>query len=417
VEATIGLMSASSTGYTNQPITVFGPEDAVAQDVGSLFRSSFPIGNNRVISPTPVTNIWSPNGEWFAFVDKTRDSPNTQLVRIRHDGTYRKTLYTGTVTTANPSFNAWSLDSQWIIFSVDSDIYRVSIDGQITQALTTMEGQEQYLGLSQDGQWIYFDATGSVSTGVSYGLYRVRIDRSDMQLLSAQRMGYIGESPDGEWVYRYEILSTGGYAIYRLNLRTQQQEHVTDDLSSNFFEVWTPDNESLIITTLNRSGMTQLTKLSAYTNQRVSLGTARESIDVVAIAPNSEWLFYRGIGGNPTYNVGYEAVNLITGETLNYTGLIAQDSRLVGWSPDSQWLIVGESTLQNNEVKWRLAKMRIDGAAHEALTPYTNRLRYLGWWQIPRATFDVVHPIGFGFILLISGFLMMARAKRRHRIG
>ena len=57
--------------------------------------------------------------------------------------------------TTSPSI---SPDASTIIFSYDSDLWKIAIDGGIATRLTGMDGNESLASISPDGKWLAFSS-------------------------------------------------------------------------------------------------------------------------------------------------------------------------------------------------------------------------------------------------------------------
>ena len=112
-------------------------------------------GSEQVISPSDIFSssaIWSPDGEWIAYVSYQRDF--NDVYRVRPDGSGTEQL------TSTPNINEtnlfWSPDSQQLlILSSEQKLYLLDSSGGELRLLTETLAYET-AGWSPDGQWIVF---------------------------------------------------------------------------------------------------------------------------------------------------------------------------------------------------------------------------------------------------------------------
>jgi TolB protein len=122
--------------------------------------------------PEPLIHdpIWSPDGEWIAFVGGNRRIEQS-IYRIRPDGTNLQSLSQRVAFVQNLQ---WSSDSQWLLFgaTVDGDeiIYRLRADDSSLQDLAPGPGDDlmpQYAPVSGLGWRPFWLMTIAVLMGVA----------------------------------------------------------------------------------------------------------------------------------------------------------------------------------------------------------------------------------------------------------
>jgi len=136
--------------------SVNGEEDIYLTDVdGTSFARL--TANAGVIDRDPA---WSPDGQTIVFVSDRDGSGQTELYRMRPDGTEVVRLTDSQGSSYSP---AWSPDGREIVFvsdrDRDADLYLMNADGSNERLLTRNDSAEDRdPAWSPDGRWIVFSS-------------------------------------------------------------------------------------------------------------------------------------------------------------------------------------------------------------------------------------------------------------------
>jgi dipeptidyl aminopeptidase/acylaminoacyl peptidase len=154
--------------------------------------------------------VWSPDGEWLA-ITLPDESAESFPYLLKSDGSERRLLSEYPIT-GTP---AWSPDGQWIIFIRREDrnfnMYRIHPDGSNLQQIMSRPGPATLISWSPDSQWISFQTDQRFE---SNGLYRMRADGTDCQMLANVATGPVSWGPPLKDTYSPAIpLVIGGMML------------------------------------------------------------------------------------------------------------------------------------------------------------------------------------------------------------
>jgi TolB protein len=182
-----------------------------------IFIMDFDGNNVRQLTTTaaPIANSWprwSPDGEWIAF--QSGSGTNFQIYRIRPDRT-GLTQLTQTADAAINQFPSWSPDGTRLVIRRSTEIYLInSSDGSDPVRLTFTDGItgafNQMASFSPDGSKIAFLSNREMSNGVLYlSVFVMDSDGNNQFNFTPKPDGYGGTwtsrapaySPDGQYIY------------------------------------------------------------------------------------------------------------------------------------------------------------------------------------------------------------------------
>lgn len=129
----------------------------------------------------------------------------------------------------------WAPDNETIVFDARSrgqaDIYMINIHERIPVRLTDTEHNEVGASWSSNGQWIYYSSN---LTG-NWEIWKMSPEEKEpTQVTFNGGMGAL-ESVDGAYLYHSRKETPG---LWRLNLRTLEEEQLIEDLMPNDWASW-----------------------------------------------------------------------------------------------------------------------------------------------------------------------------------
>ncbi len=160
-------------------------------------------------------------------------------------------------------------------------------------------------------------------------------------------------SPDGKWIAYYSDKS-GNDDIYLLNLATEEERQLTDDKSSDFFHSWAPDSKSIVFTS-ERSGNRDIwiVELSSGIPQQITNAPGPE--DDAVISPDGKWLAFDSdkSGNQEIWVMPIKGKYPEDAVQLTKKGNLTQ---VASWSPDSQFLAYEHNDARGDSSIWVIAR-------------------------------------------------------------
>jgi TolB protein len=200
---------------------------------------------------------WSPNGRRIAF---SAFPPGGRITTMNKKGKSREKVTRGKryegkkFEDSDPS---WSPDGSEIVFfrqlgsgltvGEGFDLFAVGADGSNPRPLVTTDLDELEPAWSPDGEWIAFLARGTGVPGVPDGIYRMRPDGSDRQLvreLDDMRDG-LDWSPDGELLV-FSTRSGAKPQIHTVRPDGSGLATLTSESKPAFDAVFSPSGERIV---------------------------------------------------------------------------------------------------------------------------------------------------------------------------
>lgn len=198
--------------------------------------------------------IWSPTGQWGAFVGYQAADKSWHIYLQRPNSRKRHSL-TAETGLALPGTPTWSPDGEYLAFSAVSgiarDLYRIRADGSELTKLTQAASSDFMPAWSPDGSRMAFVAEW---TGAFVNLYVMNLENGKFNQVRVglQEAYHPVWSPDGQWLLVETNRSPLGgrdpavspnMDIYRLSLDGRQLLRLTDNPTDDYAAAWSPDGE------------------------------------------------------------------------------------------------------------------------------------------------------------------------------
>jgi len=112
---------------------------------------------------TDYEPAWSPDGKTIAYVHGDTVESKTGIFIIDTAGLNKRLL----ISSASASSPSWSFDGHWVVFSMNSQIYKIKVNGDSVTQLTN-EGRNYFPSFSPDGNWIAYDSNVDSPNGMNF---------------------------------------------------------------------------------------------------------------------------------------------------------------------------------------------------------------------------------------------------------
>lgn len=253
----------SPFGESSHGTVLYGGSDGDIYALDTATNLAVPLIAGETIDSDPV---YSPDGRRFTFTRHSPGGTSLALVVANADGSEARTLVQG---VTDPSAVAWSPSSDRlaVIGTVDGveGLWVVGLDGTTTMVRQEQPGTGD--GLLQEPHWLpsgdeLLFLAGPIDTGaLSVGLYRVRTDATDLQVVLAPSIpgpAHLAMSPDGSRV-AYDVQTPDGSQIHVVDIETLVDtvvafRSVADDRRPQ----WSPDGTRLLFERDSGNGTYQL---------------------------------------------------------------------------------------------------------------------------------------------------------------
>lgn len=212
-------------------------------------------GNNvdRVpnFSLPSINPVWSPDGEWIAFVS---GDTTPELYKMRVDGSEVTSLTLGLYVSGL----AWSPDGEWIAFvSHNNTLYRIRPDGSDLELVTTTDRYIFSPAWSPDGEWIMF-------LGDLTKIYRIKGEGTEKQILvESDHIRAAAWSPSGTFI-AYSVFDGEEDKLFYIAADGNDRQLVYSAISSIVDPVWSRDEQQIFFAYGGSLGNGEFQSLQLY---------------------------------------------------------------------------------------------------------------------------------------------------------
>jgi Tol biopolymer transport system component len=254
---------------------------------------------------------WSPDGKTVAYVRGDTAVDKTGIYLIDTSGRNNRILY----SSPGAYSPDWSRDGQWLVFSDQSQIFKMKVNGDSLIQLTN-SGNNFFPAWSPDGLWLAYDSNVNDPRGANV-IWKMLADGSAKRDISQHGVGewrMPNWSPSGRRITHQRYVGAGAPEVVTMDTSGGDEVRLTFDDHFDSYPQYSPDGTKIAFTSQANGGMAQIWVM------------------------NSD-------GANPR--------QLTT--TQGYT---------CDWSPDGEWIVYTDSRAVNG----RLWTMRKDGSEKRQLT-------------------------------------------------
>ncbi len=261
-----------------------GPETRVLTDARAVSSGTNALAHAIPFDALYVTRrvsdaAWSPDGTQVAFTTDLAGRMN--LWKVAAAGGWPVQLTQSNEQQLQP---VWSPDGKWLAFQQDQggnelwDVFAVSSDGAHLINLTdTPEVREEAPRWSPDGRTLALNVKGR--TAPSYDLALLEFATRKVRLLTHERSperswSSVAWSPDGRTLYanRVEVSFTDS-DVYAVDVATGRTRNLTPHQGKVLYQATSlsPDGKTLLVTSNEQGGFSNVTLLEAASGQRTSV--------------------------------------------------------------------------------------------------------------------------------------------------
>ncbi len=282
-----------------------GPETRVLTDARAVTSGANALAHAIPFDALYVTRrvsdaAWSPDGTQIAFTTDLAGRMN--LWKVAAAGGWPVQLTQSNEQQLQP---VWSPDGKWLAFQQDLggnelwDVFAVSSDGaQLINLTDTPEVREEAPRWSPDGRTIALNVKGR--TAPSYDLALLDFGTRKVSLLTHERSperswSSVAWSPDGRTLYanRVEVSFTDS-DVYAVEVATGRTRNLTPHKGKVLYQAssLSPDGKTLLVTSNEKDGFSNVTLLDVASGQRTSVTDTRWEATAGDFSPQGDSFTY-----------------------------------------------------------------------------------------------------------------------------
>jgi dipeptidyl aminopeptidase/acylaminoacyl peptidase len=335
----VGLV-AVSVAFGQEP-TAWTPEFAMEfQTIGSVAPS-----------PDGTRVAWT---QVKAVMDKERSEHVSQIWLANTDGSQRMQLTRGEKSSTSP---AWSPDGKWLYFQSPrygkNDVFRIPLTGGDAEQLSKVTGAVKVFSISKDGKWLaYTSAEPDPDEEKSVK------EKRDIHVVDAK--------PKNALLYVISVESSER----KPRALTTATRHVQEI-------AWSPDGAKIAFVywatpMVNEWRKGKLAEADAATGSIKEIAPVETFGASPAYSPDGRFLVFQ----QRSAPVPYPGASRLavydrkSGSTRQLTATPNEQSRLVGWRPDSRGILVSEAKGTTTV----LLEVAIDGPTKQVFAPTSGIL-------------------------------------------
>ena len=367
---------------------------AVVAAAAVFWPSASPVESTPlVLQHTRLTNAsgpesdpaLSPDGKWVVYVSSAAGNPDVYLQSVSGQTPINLTKDSPAADT-EPAF---SPDGERIAFRSARDGGGLYVMGRTGEAPRGVAPGGRSPAWSPDGQSLVYSTVAAAmptSRAVVGNLRIVRIDTGEVRDLTTQDALNPSWSPNAKFVAFWGLsrVPGGGLTskrdIWVIPAAGGTPWQITDDQHVDWTPTWTPDSSALFFAS-NRGGSMNLWRVGIdpdtghRTSEPQAVTTPAGYVGLARLSASGSSLVYESRETSTNiYRGAFDAVRGAVGELQPVT-TGSRSFRFVDLSPDGQWLVLGTSYLQQED----LFISKPDGSGLRQLTTDAANDRFPEW--------------------------------------
>jgi Tol biopolymer transport system component len=314
--------------------------------------------------------VFSPDGNWIAFLGTPSRSIDDQIYLIRPDGSNLKQL---TTTPGYKNSFSWAPDGKAIVYSETTsigdkntvDLFILEIDPlnirQLTDSPDISEHAPRYSPIEKS---IVFAVAKIIDQSLVFELMSIGVDGSDIQQIEFPKdvEPFFSWSPNSSRIVfaSGEKLDTGLLScntdLYMASADGSKLHRLTDTTDNDSYPVWSPEGNSLAFTRApcdsGTSGFQQIYLI--HVESLVLRKITEQSNLVIEGLAWSPW---------PAFQVGRLLTITELGDDLNLRSSPALSATILEKLKSSEKIMVLEGPVENDEYLWW--RVRVESSEKE----------------------------------------------------
>lgn len=280
----------------------------------------------------------------------------------------------------------------------DQALYLISDDGDSLHRLTDIPGSERVIATSNDGQWL------RIRSAVNLNYYAIHITTRHTRFIADNFYSFISILPNDSILMARNVTDSSRYELVRIDLSTRKEFHFWEVPSYPRYAQLSPDHHWLYFedTSGNLPRIARI-KTDGSSFECISMFANSE---LLAWSPDGEWLLYKvRIPDGDEYDIYRTHIDTGTTEVvftsvfnltiqpssldghwmlvttynpyvvyrLNADGsqphpiISNQGTRPIGWSPDSQWIILANIIFMENQYQFSADRLHVETEVVQSL--------------------------------------------------
>jgi serine/threonine protein kinase len=177
----------------------------------SAVAGGAPVRLTKADTATEFPGSWSPDGNWFAFLDVQNGKPS--LMKVKTNGQAQPELLKADLQRAGGFIPAWSPAGDWILYTADAGVKLISPDGRQTRDLISLGNA--LCGFSSNGALLY---CGRFEDGVGK-VFSVNLDGKAEKVIGSLGPEYAATNSLGP-ALRFSLAPDGKSVTYSIRKNT-----------------------------------------------------------------------------------------------------------------------------------------------------------------------------------------------------